>query len=111
MRRLLSQDEEEFIPGEGVDELVASLEAGNPLPPDPEYEGLTPESHEEFTARMNKLAAAYEAQFLDQKDWKVLPLTLPHKRLQCCPPMLQANGQGVVFPVTPPRCISCLLGR
>lgn len=70
------QDDEEFIPGDGVDELVQSLEEGEPLPPDPRYEGLELESTEQFTARLEKLRHAYEAQFLDRKDWKASRLLL-----------------------------------
>lgn len=65
------QDEETFLPGEGVDELVASLEAGNPLPDDPRLNGVPTETTAEFTARIEMLRHAYEAQFLDRKDWKV----------------------------------------
>ena len=67
------QEEEEFVAGAGVAEFLEMLEAGQPLPPDPEYEGLTMESSEEFMARMDQLRHAYEAQFLDRKDWKVGP--------------------------------------
>lgn len=68
------QDDEEFVAGEGVDELIELLESGRPMPPDPEYEGLQPETAAAFTARIDKLKAAYEAQFLDRKNWKVRSL-------------------------------------
>ena len=60
-----------FVAGAGVAKMLEMLEAGQPLPPDPEYEGLATESSEEFMARMERLRHAYEAQFLDRKDWKV----------------------------------------
>lgn len=49
---------------------MRTLEEGEPLPPDPNYEGLELETTEAFTARLEKLRHAYEAQFLDRKDWK-----------------------------------------
>ena len=65
------QDDEEFEPGKGVAEMIAKLESGQPLGPDPKYEDLTTESAEEFSLRMLKYRQAYEAQFLPKKDWKV----------------------------------------
>jgi len=67
------QDDEAFLPGEGVDELVASLEAGHPLSDDPRSNGVPTETTAEFVARIEMLRHAYEAQYLDRKDWKVLP--------------------------------------
>ena len=66
-----------FTPGEGVDEMLERLESGLPLPPDPNQQGLEPETTEEFTARMDTLKNAYDAQHLPKKDWEVgLPLRL-----------------------------------
>lgn len=62
------------MPGNGVQEIIDVLESGQPLPSDPEYEGLTVESSGDFIARIEKLKHAYEAQFLDRRDWKVCRL-------------------------------------
>lgn len=68
---MLLQDDEEFEPGKGVAEMIGKLESGEPLGKDPRYEGLNPESYEAFQKRMLKYQQAYEAQYLDRKDWKV----------------------------------------
>jgi len=54
-----------------VAELVEALESGHPLPEDPRANGIPTETTAEFTARIEMLQHAYEAQFLDRKDWKV----------------------------------------
>ena len=58
--------------GEGVDEMVHRLESGLPLPPDPNQRNVVPESSEEYRERIDKLKAAFDAQFLPKKDWTVL---------------------------------------
>ena len=57
--------------GEGVDEMVQRLESGLPLPPDPNQADVVPETSEEYRERIDKLKAAFEAQFLPKKEWKV----------------------------------------
>lgn len=69
------------MPGEGVDEMIRHLESGQPLPPDPNQEGLDTETSEEFMNRVDKLKAAYDAQFLPKKDWEVLS-SANHPNLQ-----------------------------
>ena len=51
--------------------MIAKLESGQPLGPDPKYKDLKTESAEEFSLRMLKYRQAYEAQFLPKRDWKV----------------------------------------
>ncbi len=60
--------------GEGVEEMVERLESGLPLPPDPNQADVVPETSEEYKAQIDKLKAAFEAQFLPKKDWKVILL-------------------------------------
>ena len=62
-----------------MDEIIELLENGQALPPDPEYEGLQTESSEDFVARIDKIKNAFEAQFLDRRDWKVCKLCLNFK--------------------------------
>lgn len=65
--------------GEGVDEMVARLESGLPLPPDPNQADVVPETSEEYKARIDKLKAAFDAQFLPKKDWQVITTKKPSK--------------------------------
>lgn len=62
--------------------MLAHLESGRPLPPDPREAGTTREPAAAFTARLKKIVARYEAQFLKRKEWQVgvesePPLSVP----------------------------------
>ena len=62
--------------------MLETLADGGDMPPDPRLQGVPTESAESFRARMRKLNARYNAQFLKRKDWQVcvrlrLPLQYP----------------------------------
>ena len=54
-----------------MEEFLALLEAGERLPPDPREAGRPKEDAADFVARMQELAARYEAQFLKRDEWQV----------------------------------------
>ena len=64
------QDDIDFEIGEGVEEFLRLLEEGRPLPADPRQAGRPKESARSFLARMGRLRARYNAQFLKRKDWQ-----------------------------------------
>ena len=64
------QDDVNFEIGEGVEELLRLLEEGRTLPADPRQVGRPKESAQAFLARMGRLRARYNAQFLKRKDWQ-----------------------------------------
>ena len=68
------QDEEPLVPDDEVEEALAILESGRQLPPNPREAGVPRESAESFVARMHKIKARYEAQFLKRKEWEVRQL-------------------------------------
>lgn len=72
---LLSQDDVEIEPSPDVEAMLALLESGQPLPPDPREAGIERESAAAFTARLDKIVARYESQFLKRHEWQV---RLPH---------------------------------
>lgn len=54
-----------------MEEFLALLEAGQRLPASPREAGRPREDAEAFVARMAKLVARYEAQFLKRSEWQV----------------------------------------
>lgn len=77
------QDDIDFEIGEGVEEFLRLLEEGKALPADPRQAGRPKESARSFLARMCRMQARYNAQFLKRKDWQAstdpvgLPLATP----------------------------------
>ena len=53
-----------------MEEFLRLLEEGRPLPADPRQAGQPKESAQSFLARMGRLRARYNAQFLKRKDWQ-----------------------------------------
>lgn len=53
-----------------MEEFLRLLEEGRPLPEDPRQAGRPKESSRSFLARMGRLRARYNAQFLKRKDWQ-----------------------------------------
>ena len=86
------QDDIDFEIGEGVEEFLKLLEEGKPLPADPRQAGRPKESAQSFLARMGRLQARYNAQFLKRKDWQasadpvsLLPATPTGCAARTCP--------------------------
>ena len=65
-------------PSGEVESMLALLESGRPLPPDPREAGTTREDAASFTARLDKIVARYESQFLKRHEWQVGPAP------ECC---------------------------
>ncbi|KAL0041874.1 hypothetical protein WJX79_007511 [Trebouxia sp. C0005] len=67
--RFAEDDNIEFEPGHGVEDMLRMLEEGGALP---DIEGLMEaEDAQEFQMRVQKLVDRYEAQFLKKKDRKI----------------------------------------
>ncbi len=58
-------------PSGDVEAMLALLESGQPLPPDPREANTTREDAAAFTARLDKIVARYESQFLKRHEWRV----------------------------------------
>ena len=67
------QDDVKIEQSGDVEAMLALLESGQPLPPDPREAGTTREDAASFTARLDKIVARYESQFLKRKEWRVGP--------------------------------------
>lgn len=84
-------------PSGEVESMLALLESGRPLPPDPREAGTTREDAASFTARLDKIVARYESQFLKRHEWQVGPAPefalLPATWRQS--PLLTRRFQGV----------------
>ncbi len=61
----------EIQPSPDVEAMLALLESGQSLPPDPREAGIVRESAAAFKARLNKIVARYESQFLKRREWQV----------------------------------------
>ncbi len=68
----LLQDAKKAQMAAEVEAALAILESGQRLPPSPREAGRVPEDGPAFKARMEKLKARYEAQFLKRSEWKVI---------------------------------------
>ncbi|CAL8463617.1 g3151 [Coccomyxa elongata] len=64
-------DDVEIEPSPDVEAMLALLESGQPLPPDPREAGIARESAAAFTARLDKIVARYESQFLKRHEWQI----------------------------------------
>ena len=97
------QDDIDFEIGEGVEEFLRLLEEGKPLPEDPRQAGRPKESAQSFLARMGRLRARYNAQYLKRKDWQAC--ADPVKLLPATPTGLAARACATC------RCCSAHRGR